>query len=183
MIADPMAMTARARAQTPGSADAVIRPATRADIVAICELYVTFHDYHAAALPGRLSSLADDDRFETRTLAAGLARLLQAAQAVLLVADHNGSIVGMAEVHLHRSAGEPGLEPYCYAYLQSLMVDEHYRSHNIGARLLAASESWARDHDVHELRLDAWEFPGGPTGFYEHAGYDTLRRTMVRRLG
>jgi GNAT superfamily N-acetyltransferase len=62
------------------------------------------------------------------------------------------------------------------------MVQETYRGHGIGTRLVEAAERWARGQGATEVRVETWEFVEGPLAFYERMGYRTLRRTVVREL-
>ncbi len=156
-----------------------IRPATSGDIEALLSLYSEFHTSQVAHVPDRLREPADRDDDAIRTT---LRMLLATEDAVLFVAGDGPQVVGLAEVYLKRDEENPWRVRHNYAYLQSLMVTAAYRRSGIGMRLLAAAEVWARERGAAELRLDAWEYPGGPVAFYEARGYRTLRRTLARPL-
>jgi GNAT superfamily N-acetyltransferase len=111
-----------------------------------------------------------------------LVNLLDAPDAALYVAETAGVVIGLAEVYLREDATDPATIAHRYGYLQSLMVTAQSRGHGAGAGLMAAAARWARERGADEMRLNTWELAGGPLAFYERLGYQTLRRTLVRRL-
>lgn len=159
-----------------------VRPAESADHRALCELLLAFHEHHARALPGRLTTMRDPGRPHGDELANRVRHLLAARGANLLVAEQAGELVGLAELYLRQSDPSAPVVPRTYAYLQSLIVLEDARGAGVGAALLAAAEQWARRRGAAELQVDTWEYPGGAVGFYERHGYTTMRRAMVRPL-
>lgn len=170
-----------APAERPGSVQ--IRHATVADVPALCDLYLEFHEYHAAAVPARLQSLAAPDRFNREEVARKIGALLQEQDAQLVVAELGGRIVGLSELYVREDDGQnPAVVARRYAHLQSLMVTAAARRHGAGRALLEAAEAWALQNGAEEVRVDIWEFAGGPLAFYEGAGYRTLKRTLVRGL-
>ncbi len=160
----------------------MIRPAQIHDLDALCRLYVAFHEFHVRGLPNRLSSIGHPQTFDCTNLSQNLATLLTKPDVVIFVAEVDQHIVGLAEVYVRHDDDNAPKIPYQHGYLQSLMVDEAVRGQGIGTALVAAAEQWARDHGATEMRLETWEFPAGPLTFYQGAGYDTLRRVLVRRL-
>jgi GNAT superfamily N-acetyltransferase len=108
--------------------------------------------------------------------------MLTASDATVLVAKRDARILGLAEVYLRRDEEHAAVVAHAYGYLQSLMVVADMRRRGIGTLLLHAAERWAAERGARELRLETWEFAGGPSPFYEARGYRTLRRTWVRAL-
>jgi GNAT superfamily N-acetyltransferase len=43
-----------------------------------------------------------------------------------------------------------------------------------------AAQNWAKEKGAAEMRLETWEFPGGPLPFYEKIGYRTIKRTLKK---
>jgi GNAT superfamily N-acetyltransferase len=160
----------------------VIRRAEARDLDAVCRLYVAFHEFHVRGVPTRLATLGDPATFDCATLVHTLAHLVAKPEAVLLVAEVDQDIVGLAEVYVRHDVGDPPKLRYRYGYVQSLMVGESARGHGIGTALMTAAEHWAKSQGASEMRLETWEFPAGPLPFYEAAGYHTLRRVLVRPL-
>jgi GNAT superfamily N-acetyltransferase len=89
----------------------------------------------------------------------------------------------MAEIHLRQDDPTNNrIVPHHYVYISCLIVRDAWRGKGIGRRLMDATELWARSHKANEVRLDCWEFAGGPLAFYESFGYQTLKRTLVKPL-
>ena len=57
-------------------------------------------------------------------------------------------LVGWVHVQRHHS-----LELDPYALVVALVVDEHVRGAGVGRALLEATEQWARDHGLTEMRV------------------------------
>lgn len=156
-----------------------VRQANAQDVEALCELYSEFHEFHVKGIPTRLRSPAGIDNDELRIK---IEKVLSNSDSVILVVESNGQVVGFAEVYMRQDEANPYRMSYRYGYLQSMMVNEGYRRRKLGRHLLDAAEQWVKERNAAEMRLDIWEFKGGPLRFYENAGYQTLRRTLVRKL-
>jgi ribosomal protein S18 acetylase RimI-like enzyme len=158
-----------------------IRPATGSDIPSLRRLYDEFHAFHARHLPDRLLIPAEQEpntEFED-----AIDKILANNDAMLLVAQEGDEVVGFAEIYVHSEDRRPWAPPRRYGHLQSLGVTQRMRRRRgVGGLLLQAAERWAVGKDAGEIRTDVWEFGEGPLGFYERAGYMTLRRTLVRPI-
>ena len=160
-----------------------IRSAERQDIPHLCRLYFELHESVAQCVPNRLRSLGDPEAFDASWLSNKLDKLLDAVDVIIFVAEVSDKIVGLAEVYLRKDDAATSEQlAYQYGYLQSLLVGANFRGRGIGERLLKAAEQWARERGASELRLETWEYNGGPLGFYQQQGYRTLKRTLVRSL-
>ena len=160
-----------------------IRPATDADLDRLAALYYEFHEFHVQRMPDRLQRLGGLDHFGGRSMRKSLSRISAADDSAIFVADADGHIVGLAEVHLQAdSVKNLAIVRYTYALLQILVVTEAARGQGVGGQLVAAAENWGREQGAHELRLEIWDFEQGPLHFYEKQGYDTLKRTLLKRL-
>jgi GNAT superfamily N-acetyltransferase len=162
--------------------DIQVRPASEDDIGALCTLYEEFQEFHVRGVPDRLASLQGSDPGRRADLAARLRDLIGGEQSAVLVAEQRNQVIGLAEVYLREDDHAPGKIPRRFGYLQSMVVTDECRRQGAGSRLLGAAEAWAVGRGATEMRLDIWEFPQGPLRFYEHCGYRTLRRTLVRSL-
>jgi len=157
----------------------VIRQANKHDLEALSRLYTEFHEFHVSGVPDRLL------RFDSSRIAelhAALQKIIENKDAVILVAEVDGQLVGLGEVYMREDSPNPLKVQHKYGHLQSMIVTESYRGRGIGTRILEAVEQWAKEKNAAEVRLDTWEFKEGPLEFYEKRGYNTLRRTLVRRL-
>jgi GNAT superfamily N-acetyltransferase len=160
-----------------------IRQAELTDREALCDLYFEFHEFHVRGVPDRLASLGEAaDGHKGSDLYRNLAAIINNDDSAIFVSEKTCEVVGMAEVYLREDESDPLIVGHKHGHLQSLMVREGFRRQRVGARLVAAAERWAKARGAVEMRLRTWEFAEGPLAFYERAGYQTLRRTMVRRL-
>jgi len=162
--------------------DVSVRLAAIEDIESLCSLYAEFREFHVRALPERLADASGSGVDEKPWLSARLREIVLAGDSAIFVAEAAGRAIGLAEVYLRRDEPDRGIVPRRFAHLQSMVVREEQRRAGVGTLLLQAAEEWARAGGASEMRLDVWEFPGGPLGFYERSGYRTLRHTLVREL-
>ena len=159
-----------------------VRVAGREDIDSLCDLYAGFHEFHAEGVPSRLASLADLWPVERAALASRLRELISVSEAAVFVAEQDGEVLGFAEVYVRDDESTPARVARRHGHLQSMFVVSSCRNRGIGGKLLASCEAWARSQGAEEMRLDIWEFPDGPLGFYERQGYRTVRRNLAREL-
>lgn len=165
---------------TDSPSNVVVRPAVAADEPSLRHLYDEFHAFHARRIPDRLlvpsSAAAEHGSFTT-----AIHEILAADDATLLVAEMDGIVIGFAQIDMREDEASQYKPGRRYGHLQSLAVTEASRRRGVGALLLRDAEHWARERGATEIRSDVWEFAGGPIRFYEQAGYQTLRRTLVKR--
>jgi GNAT superfamily N-acetyltransferase len=160
-----------------------VRVARGEDIEALCDLYHEFHAYHVRGVPDRLISLSVSDPGERRNLVKRIGTVLSEDDSEILVAVLGGRVIGLAEVYVREDEPNVARVSHRFGYLQSLAVADAYRARGAGQALLRYAEGWARDRGATEMRVDIWEFDGGPLEFYERSGFRTLRRMLVRQLG
>lgn len=155
-----------------------IRRATPADLPALAQLFVEFHNFHARGVPFDLAPVGEPDE----ELLQGVQALLDDPKCAIFVACQGAELVGFAEVHLKESSPVPAVVQRRYALLQTLAVTQAHRRSGIGLQLMAAAEEWAREQGATQMETDTWEFPEGPLRFYERLGYTTRKRRLVRPL-
>jgi len=130
-----------------------IRPMIAEDSVAV------------AALCAQLGYPATPDqiakRFETIEAQRG---------GIVLIADEGQRRVGWIHVAI-----SPILETDLYAEIAGLVVDETCRSHGVGAALLQAAETWARDAGCLAMRVRSRVVRERAHAFYERNGYDRIK--------
>ena len=161
----------------------IIRLAEEQDLDTLCTLYFYFHEFHAHHLSTYLRTLDYPSEKEQEELKCKIKELIQGGDSAVLVADCEGQVLGLAEVYLkHTGLDNRAIVSLNYAHLQSLMVAQDFRGKGIGSQLIKSVEAWARERGAVELRLDTWEFSAGPLGFYDKLGYQTIRRTLAKKL-
>jgi len=160
-----------------------VREARSEDLETLCRLYHEFHQFHAAGVPDRLLELGAEPAFdEAPNLQDALRGIIASEDAALFVAETDETVIGFAEVYRREDPTARLRIAHPFGLLQSLYVQADRRRAGVGRALTGAAMSWARARGATEMRVDTWEFPEGPVGFYEAQGYRTLRRTMVRGL-
>lgn len=163
--------------------DIEIRSAVPGDMEVLCDLYYQLHAFHVRGVPDRLADLEASDCSERRELANRVAAVMRGGDSVILVAVLGSAVVGLAEVYVREDEPIAARVQQRFGHLQSLVVEEELRDRGIGGALLAEGEHWSRARGATEMRVDTWEFEAGPLGFYRRFGYDSLRRTLVKRFG
>jgi len=120
-----------------------------------------------ADLSGQLGYPSTAEAIVTR-----LARLDADPAARTLVAESDGTIVGMATVHLRYTInhGSP------IGQLTMLVVDERRRTHGVGRTIVAAAEQWARDSGCKRFVVTTALQRADAHAFYERLDYQHTGR-------
>jgi RimJ/RimL family protein N-acetyltransferase len=152
----------------PTATEVVVRPAREPDLDAIVELFAE------VAAEGRwIGSEAPLDRDRRRRR---LAETLVSQDAVMLVAEAGGRIVGELGMELAR---------YGVAELGMLVADG-WRGRGVGSALLREGIAWARGAGAHKVALQVWPHNAAAIALYEKFGFQReglLRRHYRRRNG
>jgi GNAT superfamily N-acetyltransferase len=160
----------------------IVRPAGMQDLEALCRLYLEFHEFHVRGVPDRLVSLGEPDAYDCSEMYPKLEKIINNQDSVIFLAEIAHKPVGLAEVYVRQDEPNPARVSRRYGHLQSLMVQEKFRRHGVGTRLVEVAEKWTKEKGATEMQLEIWEFAEGPLEFYQHKGYRTLRRTLLRKL-
>ena len=96
----------------------------------------------------------------------------------VFVAEHAGSIVGIAHGGLRDAPELPIFVPRRRGVIDGLVVDPGWRRRGVGKRLVEAFEAWAHAEGAPSVELNVYEFNDGARRFYEALGYAPLRRTL-----
>jgi RimJ/RimL family protein N-acetyltransferase len=152
----------------PTATEVVVRPAREPELDAIVELFAE------VAAEGRwIGSEAPLNRDRRRRR---LAETLVSQDAVMLVAEAGGRIVGELGMELAR---------YGVAELGMLVADG-WRGRGVGSALLRGGIAWARGAGAHKVGLQVWPHNTAAIGLYEKFGFQReglLRRHYRRRNG
>jgi GNAT superfamily N-acetyltransferase len=136
--------------------DTTIRPATLDDEAAVLRLLTQLFEPPGATPPGYTQERAS----------RGFRWAIEQPRADVLLAEHNGAIVGLASVYADIQSIRYG--PRCW--LQDLVVDGGHRSTGIGGLLLHAAAEWARSHGCTHLELSSGAGRLDAHRFYERQG-------------
>lgn len=134
----------------------LIRPATPADAIALSQL-VEELGYQASSseMPARLEAIGES------------------GNAIALVADIDGAVVGLVTAHILSTihATPP------VAMLTALVVSKGVRGGGVGRQLVARAEQWARSMGAGRIAVTSGAQRADAHAFYERIGY---ARTGVR---
>lgn len=137
----------------------LIRPTTEADLPALCEL---------CAQLGYRGDPAD--------IAMRFADLRGRPDRALMVAEEDGAVLGFADTAVRRHLAGPAM-----AELESLVVLDIARGKGVGAKLVAAVEAWARDHNMAGVNLGSRVARKDAHRFYEREGYIRVKEQAIYR--
>ena len=105
------------------------------------------------------------------------------------IAEHDGSVLGMLHAYEMAAPGEPETDPVLrpYAelespgslYISGVALFPEYRNLGIGSRLMDAALQTARNSDLPELSLIAFEQNEGSWRLYLRLGFDVVDQRPV----
>jgi GNAT superfamily N-acetyltransferase len=152
-----------------------VRRAKRGDYRAICALFLQGDRHHARALPGeyRIVRPARSRRY--------IDRLIADRDTLVLVAEREGEVVGIAVANVSRLSGGPRVRKKV-GNVDSIVVDEAHRRVGIGSLLMRTLEAWARKKKMADLRLSVIDANPCAFEFYAALGYQPLLRRLVKGI-
>ena len=101
-------------------------------------------------------------RWDPDLAAQRLRDLIAAPDGEVLVAEHDGAVVGICTVVLDIVSVRFGQR----AWVEDLAVDPGQRSRGLGKALLDAAKDWGREHGATHLELDSGEARADAHRFY-----------------
>lgn len=112
-------------------------------------------------------------------VAARMANMATESGQHVLVADVDGSVVGLTTVQIrHVISGDAP-----FARIASVVVAESARSQGIGARLIEAVEQIARDAGCERIEVTSGAHRTQAHEFYLRRGYSDVPRRFIKKLG
>jgi RimJ/RimL family protein N-acetyltransferase len=133
---------------------------------------VWFALFEAVAAEGKwIGSEAPLDRDSRRQ---SFDNYLESADAVTLLAEVDGQLVGDLGIEIRRGVGHLGM-----------VVDERWRGHGVGSTLMESCINWAKEHAAHKVSLEVWPHNIAAIGLYRKFGFEHegLQRRHYRRGG
>jgi ribosomal protein S18 acetylase RimI-like enzyme len=107
---------------------------------------------------------------------------LENPEALLLVAEHGGMIVGLLSGLVRQNPDLPRFVPRRWLVVDNVAVLNAYRRMGIGRALMQQAHAWAQAQGLAEVELSVWEFNEDATAFYEQLGYTTIVRRLWKRI-
>lgn len=156
--------------------DATIRRARPTDHAQVARLLAETDRFHTALLPDvfRIAEPIATAQWYGRTLAQ--------PGGTILVAEASGVLRGVLWITEQHTPEDAVLIPRRYAYIEEVVVAEGHRGQGIGSALLREAERWAQSRGIDQVVLSVWEANDEAIGFYQHLGYETVRRRMRKPL-
>lgn len=106
-----------------------------------------------------------------------LNEFIQSPDAILIVAEEDGIIVGSGYALIKKS--EKDYNNFkSYAYLGFMFVKPEYRGKGINKLITDELVSWAQSRNISEIRLDVYAQNESAIKAYEKAGFEPLLLTM-----
>jgi RimJ/RimL family protein N-acetyltransferase len=137
-----------------------IREASAKDFDAWVDLYI------AVASEGKwIGAEAPVDRDRRRQV---FDRYLAPDAGVILIAEIGGQLRGNLGLEVAHGIAELGM-----------VVEEGWRGHGIGTRLMEAGIAWAREHGVHKITLTVW--PHNESAIALYRNFDFVEEGLLRR--
>jgi aminoglycoside 6'-N-acetyltransferase I len=158
-----------------------VRPFETVDADAVAVAIVDSSTHHTALEPDRYRVLDP-----TRVAAVYRAGLQHPAgqpadEAATFVAELDGRVVGMVDIHVARPAGAH--QPRTYGYIPELAVAADARRRGVGAALMAAAEDWARARGCAHTVLDYNARNADAGRFYrDRLGYRSAGEIVIKDL-
>jgi len=98
-----------------------------------------------------------------------LSELIESKTAIVIVAEHDGDIVGSGYAKKKRS--RTYLQSEYHAYLGFMFVDPDHRGQGINKMIVDRLLDWARENDLPEVRLTAYPSNDPAIRAYEKSGF------------
>ena len=132
----------------------------------------------APALSRLLAQLGYPDGNDPELLPGRLARIRALGDDVLVAEQDDGTVVGLAGMHL--------VHVMHYAkplgYITSFVTDSAVRRQGVGRTLLEAATEWARAKGCYRLSLTSAEHRSDAHAFYPAAGFPMTGRRFSKDL-
>jgi len=144
-----------------------IRTATEKDITSIRWLLDEQNVFHSELLPAFFRvSPTEESRVR---------KVLEEADADFLIAEEEGELLGLAELHRKATKDLPILVQKAYVYIQELIVAEGHQGRGIGTEMMEAIRTWARERGAPSLRTSVVPSNDRARAFYARHGFvDTM---------
>jgi GNAT superfamily N-acetyltransferase len=143
-----------------------VRPASMGDYDALCLLFDELDEVHRRARPEMFQPFAPPARPREQ-----VARWLAGAGTIVLVAETEAGLVGLALLLIQPASPFPGAVPRKVVEIDNLVVRADRRGQRIGRRLLAEAVAWARQRGATHVEVTVHDFNRDAERFYRAFGF------------
>lgn len=130
-----------------------------------------------ALLLEQLFSIEADFIPDTEKQKSGLKLMVESANACVLVAETEEKITGMLTAQFVISSAEGGLA----AWLEDLVVDQHYRGKGIGSMLMSEMKKQLAQSGISRMQLLADKMNTPALLFYQKQGWNVTQLICLRK--
>lgn len=133
---------------------------------------------HLVHLLGLLFTIEEDFSVDVVKQRNGLRLLVEGDRACVLVAEHEGQVIGMCTGQIVISTAEGGPS----VLVEDVVVEPEYRGQGVGRALMAALAEWAKNQGSTRMQLLADK--NNPPGlvFYNRLGWTSTALICLRRF-
>jgi ribosomal protein S18 acetylase RimI-like enzyme len=152
-----------------------IRAASTNDRDALQALWRVIDELHIAIVPSFFGWAEDRSELALRRALADL-------NEMLLVAEDDVAVRGMAHVVLYDTPEGEGRRPVRRGHLDSLVVQEEFRRRGCGRALMDAARAWARQKGASQMVLTVWHGNHEAEQFYTGLGFIPISQVLGAKL-
>ncbi len=124
-----------------------------------------------------LFTLEADFAFEATRQRRGLAMMLAANNAVILIAEAENRVIGMCSGQLTIATAEGGPA----LLVEDVVVNEAWQGQGVGRQLMQALGKWARSRNIERLQLLADRNNQAALEFYNKLGWQSTELICLRQ--
>jgi len=184
--------------EAPNPAPITIRPAVPDDADGITRVYMESAEYHARLDPERywipaveaIRARYREGWYGSHHPASPKGKETGARhpepdanrEAITLVAELGGEIVGFVDVRLDQRSPDPMLRETTYCHIVEIAISSRHQSQGIGGQLLQAAEEWGREQGAEFASLDYLANNTRAAALYRRMGYGAVAIKAVKRL-
>ena len=151
-----------------------VREATRQDYDGLSQVLEEVDALHRAALPHIFRA---PEIWPPRSRGF-VADMIAGSEALILVAEDAGKIIGVAIAKVECAPDTPIHVPNRFVELRTMVVSEAYQRRRIGMAFVEGIRRWASAQGIKRIHLCVYEFNRDAIAFYEQLGFETLSRAM-----
>jgi diamine N-acetyltransferase len=138
-----------------------LRLAKPDDYVSLCQLFDEVDSLHRDQLPAIFQKPAGPVRDKDYLLG-----LITDSNVLLLVAEYDGKLVGLAHVFVKETPEIPVFVHRRYAIIDSIVVSKQAQRQGIGSLLAEKVHAWAKAEGAQSIELNVYDFNRAAIDFY-----------------
>ena len=159
-----------------GRPSVLVREARLGDYDALVALFHELDEFHRQARPDVFRSFQGPARTYEQ-----VERWLAGPGSTVLVAEHEGDVVGLAVLLQRPPPGFAGAIPHRVVELDNLVVRADRRGQGVGRLLLEAMLAWSRKQAASHISVSVHAFNRDARRFYEGFGFvPSINRLVLR---